>query len=156
MAFALSVLALLATFYQAYLQRIHNEKSVKPLIQIDLTDDKGLVFIHVQNNGLGPAIIKRLTFTKVGHDYFDIKDCINLNPNRYQHVPISETVNKVVSSGNYLELFSKQFDLQTESAELSDIRHQLAAIKLQVEARDIYDNKILVERELTWFLRHHK
>ena len=40
---AISILALLATFYQLYLQRVHNEKSLKPLGQLDLYDsDKQL------------------------------------------------------------------------------------------------------------------
>lgn len=32
----ISLLALLATFYQAHLQRVHNQKSVQPLAEINL------------------------------------------------------------------------------------------------------------------------
>ncbi|HVW96132.1 MAG TPA: hypothetical protein VHA56_09210 [Mucilaginibacter sp.] len=150
----LSLLALLATYYQAHLQRVHNGKSVKPLIQITLTDDKGLIFIHIQNNGLGPAIVERLTFIKNGQVYHDIKDSLTLNPSHYQHIVVNEAVNKVILPGTYLEVFSKQFDVATENVELDTIRNELATIKLTVEGRDIYDKKIETERDLIWFLRH--
>jgi hypothetical protein len=156
MALALSILALLATFYQAYLQRIHNEKSVKPLIQINLTDSNGLIFVHIQNNGLGPVIVQKLVFIKDEQLYNDIKDCLALNPNSYQHVSINKSVTKVVPPGTYLEVFSKQFDTTNALAEMDKIRRELATIKLKVEGKDIYDNKVIVERELSWFVRHEK
>ncbi len=67
MAIVISVLALIATFYQLYLQRLHNEKSLKPLAQIDFVDRKKLMYVHIQNNGVGPLVIDRLTFVKDGN-----------------------------------------------------------------------------------------
>ncbi|MEO7881294.1 hypothetical protein [Mucilaginibacter sp.] len=157
MSAILSILTLLALIYQLYLQRIHNEKSVKPLVQIDLTDNsERLIFLHVQNNGVGPFIAEKLLLFKDGQVYYNIKDCLSLSARDYQHVAISESVNKVIAPGAYLEVFSKQFDIKAADIEIDDLRRQLAAIKLKVEGRDIYDNKIAVERELTWFVRHHK
>ncbi|PAW93174.1 hypothetical protein CKK33_06565 [Mucilaginibacter sp. MD40] len=153
MALALSIVALLATFYQLYLQRVHNEKSVKPLIQIDLTDQNGLLYVHMQNNGLGPVILEKLVFTKDGKIYTDITQCVELNPKEYQRVTISGSV-KVVPPGEYLEVFSKQFGEDISVSVIDDVRHQLADLKLTVIGRDIYDHKITTERDLSWFARH--
>lgn len=153
MALALSFLALLGLLYQLYLQRVHNEKSLAPLIQIDLTDEKRLMSVHVQNNGIGPFIVKKLTFTKDGQDYYNVKDCLRLSPNIYQCISINESVRKVVMPGNYLEVFSKRFDVDFTDAEMDDIRVQLAAITLKVEGVDIYKNNIVDARDLQWFIR---
>ncbi|MFD1258565.1 hypothetical protein ACFQ3S_17295 [Mucilaginibacter terrae] len=155
MAITLSILALLATFYQLYLQRIHNEKSVKPLIQINLTDQNGLIYVHVQNNGLGPVIIEKLVFTKDGQEHYDIKEWLTLDSRQYQHVTINGSVKKVVPHGTFMEVFSKQFESNAAASEMDDIRRQLAMLKLEVVGRDIYDHKISVKRDLQWFARHH-
>ena len=64
LSLAISVFALIATFYQLYLQRVHNEKSLKPLGQIYFSDRDKTILVQVLNNGLGPLIIDRLTFKK--------------------------------------------------------------------------------------------
>ena len=154
LAAIISVLALLATFYQLHLQRVHNEKSLKPLVQIDLTDEAGLLYVHIQNNGVGPFIVEKLTFLKDGEVYADIKDCLTLSSRLYQYVPISPAVKKVILPGNYLEIFSKQFDENAALVEIEVVRRELAVLRLKVEGRDIYNNRIVVERELSWFVRH--
>ena len=154
MSLALSILTLLALCYQLYLQRVHNEKSVKALIQINLTDEDRLLFVHIQNNGVGPFIVEKLTFLKNNNVYYNIQDCLTLSPASYQYVPVNESVKKVVPPGTYMEVFSKQFDIKNTDQEVDDIRRQLAALKLKVEGVDVYDNKIIVERDLIWFARH--
>ncbi|TFF37921.1 hypothetical protein [Mucilaginibacter psychrotolerans] len=153
----LSILTLLALIYQLYMQRIHNEKSVKPLVQIDLTDNtERLIYIRVRNNGVGPFIAEKLIFVKDGQIYYNIRDCLSLNARDYQRVEIGESVKKVIAPDAYLVVFSKQFDIKAADTEIDNLRSQLAAIKLIVEGRDIYGHKITVERDLTWFTRHHK
>jgi hypothetical protein len=154
LALALSILALVATFYQLYLQRIHNEKSVKPLVQINLTDHNGLVYVHIQNNGLGPMIIEKLIFTRGDQVYHDITECLSLNPRTYQHVFISASIKKVVPHGTYLEVFSRLFDGNSTKEEIDVVRQELASLRLTVEGKDMYDKKIVVERDLHWFARH--
>ncbi len=61
---------------------------------------------------------------------------------------------KVILAGGYLEVFSKQFSEDTQDR-MDDVRQQLAGLKLRVEGRDIYDNKVTVERDLRWFTRHN-
>ena len=154
MAIILSLLALLATFYQLHLQRVHNEKSLKPLVQIDLLDRDKLVYVHVQNNGVGPLIIERLTFFKNDQSYSRIEDCLKLHPKSYQYIPITDSSQKVILPGAYLEVFSTRFAAQNTQEEIDDVRQQLSVLRLKVEGRDIYNNQIIAKRKLSWFIRH--
>jgi hypothetical protein len=153
LSLCISVLALLATFYQLYLQRIHNEKSLKPLGQVDLGDQKKRLYIHIQNNGLGPMMIDKLTFTKQGYHYSAISDCLNLDPKSYWHILLSDTVKKVILPNTHLVVFEKNIENYSQE-EIEPIRKQLSLISLKVDYRDIYDNTFTLERNLEWFARH--
>ena len=96
-ALIISILALLATCYSLYLQRTYNEKSIKPIGQIDVIDSKTHICVNIQNNGVGPLIIERLIFTKNNTQFSAIKDCLTLDPKSYWHVEITDSVKKVVS-----------------------------------------------------------
>lgn len=104
MAIAISLLALLATFYQLYLQRVHNEKSLRPIAQIGIMDRDKVLHVHIENNGVGPLIIEKLTFFKNGKSYSDIEPCLTLNPRSYQHISVTEFAKKVVLPGSYDEV----------------------------------------------------
>lgn len=153
MAFAISILALLSTSYQLYLQRVHNEKSLKPIVQIDLVDTSNTIAIHIQNNGIGPFIIKQLSYIKDGKSYDNLENCLKLNPRTYQHIsPLGSSI-KTVLPGSFLPVFS--IPVNGEKAdEAFNIRQQLADLKVKVDGVDIYDNKITVARDLVWFVRH--
>jgi hypothetical protein len=51
-------------------------------------------------------------------------------------------------------VFSKQFDVGEPETILNNIRRELAGLVLKAEGADMYDNKITVQRELSWFARH--
>lgn len=155
MAIIISLLALLATFYQLHLQRVHNEKSLKPLAQIDLMDREKRLYVHIQNSGVGPLVIEKLAFSKNGTTSHSIKDYISLNPRVYQHILITEATKKVIMAGSHLEIFSTLFGEGDTEEDIENARKQLAEIKLKVDGRDIYNNKVTIERSLDWFLRHH-
>jgi hypothetical protein len=153
LAITLSILALLATFYQLYLQRIHNEKSVKPLVQIDLWDRKTLMYVRVQNNGLGPFILDELIFTKDNKQYSSLEDCLGLDPKSYMRVSVSKTSPKVIMPNAHLTVFEKNTENLTK-ADVDQIRDRLSSISLRVVGKDIYTNRIVFERDFNWFSRH--
>ncbi|MGB3586559.1 MAG: hypothetical protein WBA23_08475 [Tunicatimonas sp.] len=154
MVLAISLLALLATFYELHLQRRHNEKSLKPIAQITLTDRGKLLSVHIENNGVGPLIVEKLTFTKDSKHYTNIENCLDLNPRSYQHIPVTEFVKQIILPGSYDAVFSMEFGEGNTDKEMAKVREQLAVLRLKVDGRDIYDNKVAVERELRWFIRH--
>lgn len=153
---AISIIALLATFHQSYMQRVHNQKSVKPLAQIDMLDRDGVLFVHVQNNGIGPMIIDKLTFTKGEQIFHRIQDCLDIDPKMYFHIDITDTNKKVVIPGGFFEVFSKSLDLEGNKETIALFHQQLAALHLKVEGHDIYNNKISIDKSLSWFARHHR
>jgi hypothetical protein len=153
LAIIISLLALLTTFYQLYLQRHHNEKSLKPLGQIEVYDRKKHIYVHIQNNGLGPLIIDNVVFVKGGIKYETITECLTLDTKSYWHVSISTSQKKVILPNAHLIVF----DTNTENhllEEIENIRKQLSPITLKVCCRDIYDNTFSFERNLEWFSRH--
>lgn len=154
MALALSILALLATFYQLYLQRVHNEKSLKPLIQVDVLDRNDVIAVRIQNNGLGPFIIERLSFVKGKETYNSIRECISLDRKSYHNVDITKDVKKVVLPNSYLDVFSVRMKEGYPAEYAANIKQELSRLKLKVEGSDIYGNRIIVERDLKWFANY--
>lgn len=151
LALTLSILALLATFYQSYLQRVHNQKSVKPLVQVDLIDNDSLLAVHVRNNGIGPYIIKGLNFQQNGRVQESIEDCLLINPRLYQSVPVTPYTPKTVLPGSSLVVFSMQCTLDDTECNIEAIRKKLSVLTLTVKGVDIYDNQISVKRSFEWF-----
>ena len=156
LAITISLLVLFLTVYQAYLQRTYNRKSVRPLIQIDLGDHDNKLYVYIRNNGLGPMIIDKLTFTKGGKSYDYIKDCLDMPSTSYMYVLINETVKRVVLPNTYLLVFEKVFGDLVQESEIDLVRKQLTPINLKVSYRDIYDKKFSFVRDLDWFSRHLK
>lgn len=150
----ISVLTLLALFYQLHLQRVHNEKSLKPLGQIVLEDRQQTIAVHLRNNGLGPLIIDRLTFRKDGRHYEAIDDCLDLAPKSYARASVDDSATRIVLPASSLLIFETRFDDHENEAELNHVRNQLSPITLTVEFHDIYDNKMSVERDFQWFARY--
>jgi len=154
LAIIISMLALFATLYEAYLQRTHNRKSVRPLIQIDLGDHENKLYVYIRNNGLGPMIIDKLSFTKNGTPYAYIKDCLDIPSTSYMHVLVNDAAKRVVLPNAHLVVFEKAFGDHAQNTEIDLVRKQLTPITLKVNYRDIYDNKFTFVRDLNWFSRH--
>jgi hypothetical protein len=154
MTVLISVLALVGLFCQVYLQRTHNEKSLKPLGQIDFRDRQDQLYVRVSNNGVGPMIVDRLCFIKDGKFYATIDECLELKRRSYSRLDGHESVRKVILPNSSLTIFETRFEEQEGEAAIDQARKQLAPISLKVEFRDIYDNKMSIERGFQWFARH--
>lgn len=153
-AIIISTLALLATCYQLYLQRIHNAKSLKPLGQVDLRDRNRQLAVWIANNGMGPMLIDRITFFKDGKSSANIEDCLELEARAYRRIPISELSKKVVLPNASFEVFAAELEVHEGETEMANVRKQLSLITLKVEYRDIYNHKFTLKRNLDWFSRH--
>ncbi|HAK77309.1 MAG TPA: hypothetical protein DCM71_10465 [Runella sp.] len=116
-------------------------------------DQKKRLYIHIQNNGLGPMLIDTLTFIKQGHHYSAISDCLNLDPKSYWHILLSNMVKKIILPNAHLVVFEKNIESHSLE-EIESIRKQLSSITLKVDYRDIYENKFTLERSLEWFSRY--
>ncbi|WP_338875019.1 hypothetical protein WBJ53_05320 [Spirosoma sp. SC4-14] len=150
----ISVLAVVGLFCQVYLQRTHNEKSLKPLGQIDFRDRQDQLYIRVSNNGVGPMILDRLWFIKDGKRYATIEECLHLDRRSYSRLDGHESVRKVILPNSSLTIFEASLAPQENETALNHVRDQLSPITLKVEFHDIYDNKMSIERDFQWFNRH--
>lgn len=156
MAIAISLLALLATFYELYLQRIHNEKSLRPLPQIVLGDQSSEISVRLNNHGLGPMIVEAISFMKEEQRYATITDCIDFEPRSYMHTAIYDNREKIVLPGQSLDIFATEFSGPKDQALLDEVRKQLSRLALEVRGRDIYDKKFALGRDFSWFSRHQE
>jgi hypothetical protein len=151
----ISLFTLIALFYQLYLQRRHNEKSITPLGQILLGDHDGKIFVRIANNGIGPLIIDRISFIKDQKHYSNIEDCLTLDPKSYLHdIALDDSLKKVVLQGSYLEVFSTSFEEHDGEIDRENVRKQLSDLSIKADCRDIYNNKIIIKRDFKWFARH--
>jgi hypothetical protein len=154
MTVLISWLAWFLLLYQVYLQRTHNEKSLKPLGQIDFRDRQGQLYVRVSNNGVGPMILDRLSFSKDGKSYPTIEECLQLEKRSYSRLDGYESVRKVILPNSSLMIFEASLTPQESETALNPVRDQLSLITLKVEFHDIYDNKMTIERNCQWFARH--
>jgi hypothetical protein len=150
----ISLLALLATFYQLYLQRVHNEKSLKPLGQIDLLDHKDRVVVEVRNNGLGPLIVEKLKFKKAGTVHDSIEDCISLAPASYMRLSKSVSWPRVVQPNACLIVFETVFEDNDDSSYRDHVKSELSPITIEAICRDIYGHKTILNRDFKGFARY--
>lgn len=100
LALQVSVASTLISFYTFKLQRTHNIKSVKPIIQIGQWDYENTLFVTLVNLGSGIANIKRIS---VRNKIDKIENCI------YDWLP-----QKLPGNMNYKEYWTgfKNFVLQ--------------------------------------------
>lgn len=149
----IALLALLGTFYQLHLQRVHNEKSLTALPQIDILDRKNTISIHIQNNGVGPLIVDKLLFHKAGKTFTSIVDAVELEKKTYFSITIEDSNKKTILPAHSLEVFSTSFDDNYPKEKVSFIREQLSQLTLEMVGFDIYKNKVSATRDLKWFAR---
>lgn len=149
-----SVLALVGLFCQVYLQLTYNEKSLKPLGQIDFRDRRDQLYVRISNNGVGPMIIDGLRFIKDGKCYATIEDCLELDRRSYARLGDHESVRKVILPNSFLTIFEVSLAPEEDETAFNQVRDQLSAISLKVDFHDIYDNKMTIERDFQWFARH--
>ena len=68
------------------------------------------------------------------------------------HVFVDDTVRRIVLPNAHFVVFEASFE--DHENEMNSVRAQLGPITLKVEGRDIYDNKIVIERNFQWFSRY--
>ena len=122
--------------------------------QIYFWDHDRTLSVRIVNNGLGPLLIDQISFIKGGLLDASIKNCLDLDPKSYMHVSMDDMLERVILPNAHLTIFETQFDEHENENEIDYARTQLAPITLNVEGRDIYDNKITLKRDFHWFSRY--
>jgi hypothetical protein len=150
----ISILALLATFYQLYLQRVHNEKSLKPLGVIEFLDRENRIAIYLRNNGVGPLIVDKFAFTVGKTQVSNIDQVLSIDPKSYMRYTMEEGMYKVIPPQGLLELFESDFEFTDDRLTMDRVRRELSGLFIKAYCRDIYDNNVAIERACRWFGRN--
>lgn len=155
MSLFISLCALFVAIFELHRQRRHDEKSLKPAPQIVLGDKSGHLFVQLQNNGVGPLFVEKLSFLKDSIEYGCIEECVTFDPKSYNHdTEVSLDTLKIIHPDRHIEIFGMVFEEHEGEQEISRVRNELADLQLKVTGRDTYDNEIITKRNLGWFARH--
>jgi hypothetical protein len=125
-----------------------------PLGQIDLRDNNGQLFVAIANNGIGPLIINHVVYVKGDIIKERLSDFLTLNLQVYNFLHIGEGITKVVAPNTHLRLFEITFEGTGHDVSIAQLRQELSQLSLNAVCKDIYNNKIRLERNLKWFARH--
>lgn len=152
------VIALIFTAISLQVQRKHNRLSVKPIAIVSVGDYETELAVYLQNKGMGPLIIKNLSFTsqngkteKAIIDFFgtDFKNVewstFVADIDGWAILP-NETKTLIKLNGDSAD---KKFTLVRNK-----VRKVLAQLQVELLYQDIYENDMPKNtRKLDWFAR---
>jgi hypothetical protein len=160
-------LALIASFLGVWFafktmkhQRIHDVKSVIPIVHVGQWDYENDLCVTLKNCGMGLAIVKRMW---AKHRYTDeIRNNIyewlpskleaNVNYSKYW-TPHSEFI---IQAGESIDLIKIPIDdkIADQIKVREFLRREIGSLIVELEYSDVYGNKMpLKTMELTWFTR---
>jgi hypothetical protein len=129
------------------LQRTHNVKMIKPIIQIGQWDYENKLRIDLRNNGLGPAHVDKISVYKNEHE---VKTCIyhwlpdklpgDMNYKEYwtAHEKFIVQVNSIIK----LIEIPVDIEIKKQVKCREEIRSILRQIKIKIEYSDLYGNEM--------------
>ena len=170
-ALVVSVVSIVFAIIQVQLQRIHNKKTVKPIGRIRIGDYQNNIFVKVENNGVGPLIIKQILIKS--KTLQTTKSLIDILP---------ADLTKRITWANFTGSYEGRTIIPGQSLELivwtinssykgkakdvidkdrNDLRKALKAISVSVTYTDIYEkedfkHEISSDEFNSWYGRHEE
>lgn len=165
-AFLVSIASLCFTSRELKLQRQHNYKAVKPIGNIVVGDYENKIFIRIDNDGIGPLIIKKLTVKNQERTKDTIIDIIPAEiSKRIQWSDFATSLEKkAIPAGQKLNILVweindtyKHLGQEKIIKDRTDLRDVLKDITMTLDYTDVYEvKKYQIEQSLNWFGRHKK
>ena len=123
-------------------QQIHNEKSVKPILNVRLVDGIDRVELGLHNRGVGPLIIKDTIITYENKKYNGIEKLFEEIGVNKEGMVVSILKNCTILPNQKEDLLNFLVDktISKSISKLDVIRKTVAKIGIRVEYCDIYDN----------------
>lgn len=144
-----SIISTWIAYHTFKLQRIHNTKSVKPIIHIGQWDYENKLYVTLKNVGNGLALVNNL---KVSNGNKKSKDCIydwlpKQLPGSMNYSQYWTPTKFVVQSNEEIRLIEIPIDLsKPKQVEIREkIRKKLGQLTVEVDYKDIYDNQMDTE-----------
>jgi hypothetical protein len=164
LAFITSLVSIYYTHTGLQIQREHNIKSILPIGDISLGDYENNIFVRIDNNGIGPMIIKELKVFNLEVSGYNIIDLIpeEINQNITWTDFVSKVKNTAINPGNPLYLIHKEFtdnliqnDVLLDIENRKELRECLSTFTVELTYTDVYSkNNYVITRNLDWFGRH--
>lgn len=127
----------------------------RPLLHIGYFDYENKIEIFMINKGIGPLLIESYKiYNEISKEYLDgLYTCLPKTATPYNNYTGNKN-NIVLSPGEQDQLLLYE---DKNKDDIEKIRKTLMDLKLIVEYRDVYDNKMpIYSRSLIWFGRHFK
>jgi len=165
-ALVISVISLLFTFFALKYQREHNFKSVKPIGLISPGDYEDDIFIRIDNNGIGPLIIKKIEVKRKTETANSLIDIIpeDLNNRIVWATYLKNIEDMAIIGGDSLTLLEfipnyndTEIKFETWENLKTELRQVLKDVSLFVEYTDIYEKKrYSVSKSFEFYGRHYE
>lgn len=156
----ISVISLHVAYRTAKHQEKHDRMSVRPLPYIAVGDYENRIYVKLQNNGVGPLIIKRVTIDGATEPNKPLIYAMPELPAKCAWTNFVEEVSgRSVPPGGEVFLIDLEESSSASRAYFilarDKVRLALGALTVKVEHTDVYDTHLPAEaRKLDWFHRH--
>ena len=141
-------------------QETHDRMSVRPLVYLALGDYENRIYVKIQNNGVGPLILKRITIEGAAEPNKPLIEAMPELPPKAEWTNFVEDIaDRSVPAGGEVFLI----DLEDGSSAShtyfkiarDKVRLALGTLTVKVEYTDVYDHPLPASvRKLNWFHRH--
>ncbi len=126
-------------------QRVHNEKSVRPICSITYRNYISEIVITICNDGVGPMLIDALELLKNDKVYRKVKDLVGPTfpgGGEYTYKWVDFKQQRTIPIGGSIEIFRFQKkEGQTDFQSVRDlVREALTEVTVSVKYTDIYSN----------------
>lgn len=163
----LAAVACLISFISLYVshrtakhQEDHDKMSVRPLVYIAVGDYEDRIYVKIQNNGVGPLILKRITIEGASEPDNPLIYAMPELPPRAAWTNFIEDISgRSVPPGGEVFLVDLKESSSASRAYFTlardKVRLALGTLTVKIEHTDIYDQHLPVAvRKLNWFHRH--
>jgi hypothetical protein len=157
-ALLVSLLSIFLTIATLYMQRNHNFASLTPVASILVGDYENMLEVKLRNSGVGPLIIKRVTFTDGQRKSNELISLMPELPEGIGWSTFTEEIQDWCIAPDHEVIFMKLEGDPGDSdfaAARGHVRKALSPLRVIVDYRYIYNRKMpLKQRDLSWFGRH--
>ncbi|MGE0674102.1 MAG: hypothetical protein AB7O64_13695 [Methylibium sp.] len=156
----ISLVSLYVSHRTAKHQETHDRMSVRPLVYIGVGDYENRIYVKIQNNGVGPLILKRITIDGASEpDKPLIHAMPKLPPMAAWTNFVEDISSRSVPPGGEVFLVDLEESSSVSRAYFTlardSVRVTLGTLTIKVEYTDIYEQHLPVAvRKLSWFHRH--
>ena len=157
-----SIVSIFFTYRGLRLQKIHNLKSVRPIGVIITDDYEDDIYVRIDNNGIGPMIVKEIKVFSALQESSSIIDLVpeSLNEKVVWADFLGAVQNRAIMPGNDLYLIRLTFDeadtaASTQHETRKEVRDFLQHLTVELSYTDVYEKTMFkTTRKLDWFARH--